>query len=210
MPPQAGGYYAPQTHKAYIWAQPTEYFTRQVILHEATHQFHWLTATGNASPSAEWYYEGLAEYFGMHNWDGKRLQTGVIPAITLEDYPGAALKAYNEAAGDLMRMCSRAGRPGDWALVHFLLKKHRAQFRSLAAKFDARQDASAAWAEVFGDGLAGLSREFGDWLRSHAQPWRIVWTGWQQRGRAPREPVFDHVAGRAEADAAFVAGSHSA
>ena len=34
-------------------------------------------ATGNRSPKATWYTEGLAEYFGMHNWDGKTL-TGVV------------------------------------------------------------------------------------------------------------------------------------
>ena len=107
-----------------------------------------------------------------------------------------------------MRMCSRGVGQGTGA-VHFLLKKHRAQFRSLAAKFDARQDASAAWAEVFGDGLAGLSREFGDWLRNTPSPGGSYGRAGSSAASASRA-VFDHVAGRAEADAAFVAGSHSA
>ena len=74
-PPNAGGYYSPKTKTGYLFVQPTKYFTRQLILHEATHQFHYLAATNNNSPGCFWYVEGLAEYFGMHNWDGKELRT---------------------------------------------------------------------------------------------------------------------------------------
>ena len=184
VPPGNGGYYAPFTGKVYAWIQPSAYFTRHVLLHEATHQFHWLAATGNRSPSAEWYFEGLAEYFGMHNWDGQRLQTGVIPAITLEDYPSAAWKNYQAAGGDLTTMCSRADRPEAWALVRFLLEKHPARFRMLAAALDRQEEAVGAWNRVFGSGTGDLSREFGQWLKDHRQPWQVVWVAWQQRGDA--------------------------
>lgn len=184
VPPRAGGYYAPYTKKVYAWTQPSAYFTRQVLLHEATHQFHWLTTTGNASPSAEWYFEGLAEYFGMHNWDGKHLQTGVIPAITLEDYPRTAKKNFEAAGSDLKKMLVRADRPEAWALVHFLVKAHADQFHKLSAMLDRREDSVGAWDQVFGSGTAELSREFGLWLGGHAQPWQVVWVAWQQRGDA--------------------------
>src|ERR1017187_7201487 len=87
VPLGAGGYYAPFTRKAYLWVQPSTYFTRQVLLHECTHQFHWLVATGNLAPSALWYTEGIAEYFGMHNWDRKTRQTCGIPGGTLAGHP---------------------------------------------------------------------------------------------------------------------------
>jgi hypothetical protein len=184
VPPKAGGYYAPSTRKAYLWLQPSAYFTRQVILHEATHQFHWLVATGNLAPSADWYTEGLAEYFGMHNWDGKILQTGVIPAITLEDYPSAAMRNFVAAGSDLERMLPHADRPEAWALVHFLLNRHGEKFREMAAKLDQRQDAHEAWKQTFGSDASKLSGEYGQWIKEHTQPWQVVWVPWQQRGDA--------------------------
>lgn len=184
VPPNAGGYYAPYTRKVYAWVQPSVYSTRKLVLHEATHQFHWLAATGNAAPSATWYIEGLAEYFGMHNWDGKSLQTGVVPAITLEDYPATAWKKYQAAGENMRALCDSADRPEAWALVRFLLETHPDQFRRLGARLDRQEDALDAWKQVFGTQTAGLSRQFGQWLKSHAQPWQIVWVAWQQRGDA--------------------------
>jgi hypothetical protein len=182
VPPAAGGYYAPHTRKAYLWVQPSAYTTRQLVLHECTHQFHYLVATGNVNPSAEWYTEGLAEYFGMHNWDGKRLETGVVPAITLEDYPSAALKAFDEAGEDLAELLTHAGRPESWGLVHFLLNNYPTQFHKLAALLDKQQDPAGSWMQAFGERPTKLSGEYRKWVAAHAQPWRVVWIPWQQRG----------------------------
>lgn len=184
VPPRAGGYYAPGTHKAYLWLQPTAYFTRQVLLHEVTHQFHWLTASGNKSPTATWYYEGLAEYFGMHNWDGKRLETGVIPAVTLEDYPSRAMRNFEAFGGDLQRMLAGGDRPESWALVHFLMDEYPSQFRKLAAKLDRQEDAAGAWKESLGSDWSQMAGQFQQWMWNHRQPWQIVWVSWQQRGDA--------------------------
>lgn len=180
--PYGGGYYAPATRKAYAWVQPSAYFTRHVLLHEATHQFHWLTSTDNQFPSANWYTEGLAEYFAMHNWDGQRLQTGTIPSVTLEDYPAKALRNFVSAGGDLARMLPHAGRPESWAMVHFLVNKYPAQFRQLSAGLDRRVDPQEAWQRAFGRDIAGFSQEYRQWVASHAQPWEVVWVAWQQRG----------------------------
>jgi hypothetical protein len=184
VPVGAGGYYAPFTHKAYLWVQPSAYFTRQVLLHECTHQFHWLVATGNLAPSALWYTEGIAEYFGMHNWDGKTLQTCVIPALTLEDYPAAAMRNFEAEGTDLRQLFAYAGRPESWALVHFLIDEHGDQFRRLAHRLDRQDNFADAWKEVFGGdaSTARLSGELHEWIKAHAQPWHIVWVSWQQRG----------------------------
>ncbi|MCF6228746.1 MAG: hypothetical protein L3J82_08830, partial [Planctomycetes bacterium] len=53
------------------------YRTRRIILHEARHQFDSLVAkTGWGVPA--WYHEGIAEYWSMHNWDGKKLELGQL------------------------------------------------------------------------------------------------------------------------------------
>ncbi len=180
-----GGYYAPSNRKAYVYRQPSEYFTRQLILHEATHQFHWLVATRNKTVRAHWYVEGLAEYFGMHNWDGRTLKTGVVPAITLEDYPALALKAFDGCDGDLEGIIAgKAGqeRPVGWSLVHFLINNQPRRFAALAKQLDQNAEPLQAWKEVLGPITPELTNRYRTWLQNHAQPWHEVWRAWQQRG----------------------------
>ncbi len=178
-PPEAGGYYSPRTRKAYLWVQPSEYFTRQLVLHEATHQFHYLVATGNRSPGAVWYTEGLAEYFGMHDWDGETLKTGVVPPVSLEDYPARALEQFEGAKDDLAGVVAGrvpVDRPLAWALVHFLVNTRREEFRRVSAELDAQRGAPALGGEA--------AKELRAWIEGHQQPWRILWVGWQGRGEA--------------------------
>ena len=185
--PKSGGYYAPGNRKVYLWLQPSEYFTRHLILHEATHQFHWLAATANKGPAKGWYTEGLAEYFAMHNWDGNRLQTGIVPAITLEDYPERAIKQFDAAKRDLAGIVAGTTpcpRPVAWALTSFLINRHKVKFRKLAAMLDKRNKLGRAWRRTFGKVGPRFVDQFRKWLATRTQPWKIVWIAWQQRGDA--------------------------
>jgi hypothetical protein len=182
---QAGGYYSPDTKKAYLWPQPSAYFTRQLILHEATHQFHYLAATGNRSPSAGWYTEGLAEYFGMHNWDGEELRTGVVPAVTLENYPAKALQQLTDLKDDAEAIgtCAKpVDRPLGWALTHYLVNRHPQRWRALAAMLDEGTKPEKAWEKAIGKAGPEFRKDFRAWLESHPQPLRILWVSWQERG----------------------------
>lgn len=181
----AGGYYDPGTKKAYLFVQPSDYFSRQLILHEATHQFHYLAATNNGSPGTFWYTEGLAEYFGMHNWDGKALKTGVVPAITLEDYPAKALAQFDETKRDLEGILSgkvAVDRPVGWALVHWLLNAEPNRWRAVFGLLDQAHDPLKAWTRILGEVTPKHVESFRSWLEKHQQPWRVVWTAWQERG----------------------------
>ena len=183
--PKSGGYYDPGGKKAYLWVQPSEYFTRQLILHEATHQFHYLAATGNRNPNVGWYTEGLAEYFGMHNWDGKELKTGVVPAVTLEDYPAQALAQFDRLKHDLQGVAdgsTACDRPLGWALVHYLMNRDPKRFHELAARLDAQRKPEKAWNQVFGPVSAATVKDFREYLTGNAQPWRIATVSWQERG----------------------------
>lgn len=181
VPEGAGGYYAPGTKKAYLYAQPSEYFTRQLILHEATHQFHYLAATGNRNVAEGWYTEGIAEYFGMHNWDGKTLKTGVVPAVTLEDYPAKALEQFDARKQDFPGLIGgTADRPEAWALFHFLMNNHRTKFKAMTPLLDQGKKAADAWKSVFGK--ADFGKAFREWLVEKQQPWKIVWVSWQELG----------------------------
>lgn len=183
---EAGGYYAPDTRKAYLFVQPSDYFTRQLLIHEATHQFHFLAATGNRGTAAEWYTEGLAEYFGMHNWDGTTLETGVVPSVSLEDYPAQASKqlaALEDDAASVAVGAARCDRPLAWALVHYLVNVRPAWWSALSGRLDDHEPAATAWANACGEAGPDLGRDLRAWLDAHQQPLRIAWVAWQERGR---------------------------
>jgi hypothetical protein len=191
---KAGGYYSPVTKTAYLFAQPSEYYTRQLILHEATHQFHYLAATGNRSVSPFWYAEGLAEYFGMHNWDGSELRVCVVPALSLEDYPARALTQLTALKDDAQGIGTAAvpvERPLAWALVSFLAGRFPDRWRALAAKLDDGEKPEKAWEKCVGEAGPEFAKQFRAWIEEHQQPFRILWVSWQERG--------DRIEGRSDA-----------
>ena len=179
------GLYGPSFRKVWLAVQPTEAYTRQLILHEATHQFHFLVATGNEFPSALWYTEGLAEYMAMANWDGQALEVGVVPAITLEDYPERARARFDEIGWDLEAAVdgtAAVGQAGSWALVHFLAHESPRRFRALGRRLEKREPPGRAFRAVYGPVTERLEDSFRAWLHTHRQPWEWRWNAWQQRG----------------------------
>lgn len=187
-PVEAGGYYAPGTKKAYLWVQPSDYYTRQLLLHECTHQFHFLVAAANRSPKLDLYTEGLAEYFGMHNWDGQELKVGAVPTLSLEDYPRKALDHFqNTHQRDLQGMLTgqrASARPEAWGLVHFLINVHPAAFRAWAARLDQQTPPADAWPQALAPSFSSLAQDYERWLQTHQQPWQIHFVAWQQWGGA--------------------------
>ncbi len=178
-----GGGYSVASGKIYLCLQPSQYYTRHLLLHEATHQFHAANTPSLKLPRAFWYREGIAEYFAMHNWDGQRLRTGVVPAISIEDYPQQALQWLEE--GDLQELVAdktECPRPAAWALVHFLLHKHARKFRVLREMLDRNQPPLPAWRKVFGASPRVMRKDLRAWLTGHQQPWQNVWIAWQERG----------------------------
>lgn len=182
-----GGYYAIARRKAYLYVQPSEYYTRQLVLHEATHQFHLQTVESRMHSGCGWYKEGLAEYFGMHTWDGKTLRTGTVPAISLEDYPAQALRQFDELAPELEALIAgdkAAERPLDWALVHFIINRYPRQFAALRRQLHRGAAPAAAWRQCFGPLTPQFKSELRQWIVDHQQPWKSVWNAWQDRGNA--------------------------
>lgn len=223
----AGGYYAPENRKVYLFVQPSAYFTRQLLLHEATHQFQFLASTGNRKPRTTWHIEGLAELFGMHNWNDDvdfhstkmgrsaagppsgspanaaeagapatgvlhpgQLRCGVVPAVSLEDYPAKALQELREHAaqhewlGRVITGQTQASHPLSWALAHFLIHRDRAAFRDLVSRLDRDCDALESFRETFGTISPRLVDDLHRWVADHQQPWSVVWVEWQESGEA--------------------------
>ncbi len=58
-------------HEFWMYAQPDDYYTRHLMLHEGTHAFmNWFK--GSTGPP--WYSEGMAEWVALHQWDGQGLE----------------------------------------------------------------------------------------------------------------------------------------
>lgn len=53
--------------------------TERVLLHEARHQFDSIVK-GKVIHMPSWYFEGTAEFYSMHTWDGRKLvMGGLVP-----------------------------------------------------------------------------------------------------------------------------------
>lgn len=58
-------------HDLWLYLQPGNYYTRHLLIHEGTHAFMLWFLRGYGSP---WYGEGMAELFGVHRWNGQKLE----------------------------------------------------------------------------------------------------------------------------------------
>ncbi|MBI5757494.1 MAG: hypothetical protein HZA46_03120 [Planctomycetales bacterium] len=79
--PQALPGFSHGRHSGYeFWMndQPTDYYRRHLLLHEATHCF--MTALPTNTVATVWYFEGMAEFFATHTLDGNgRAKFAVMP-----------------------------------------------------------------------------------------------------------------------------------
>lgn len=95
----AGGYYDPNTRRAYLFRQPTAYYSRVLMLHELVHQYQDQAHGISGLPT--WYVEGLAEALSRHHWDGDCLQLRVRPLLSWEDAAAAAAAELDASPPDL-------------------------------------------------------------------------------------------------------------
>lgn len=179
--PKSGGYYAPGNRTAYLWRQPTSYYTCCLLLHECAHQFHFLSRTGNHALGIEWYVEGTAEYLARHQWDGKHLTLGVRPLISLKDYAKTALAELDSGAD--LTPAGKTGvlsRPLAWALYRFLeTKRNRRRFQRLKDIWDRGVGKPSDLFRVFGH-PKGLTKKLHAWLESEQTPWCQVFNQWEE------------------------------
>lgn len=66
-------------YEVWLYDQPTDYYRRHLVLHEATHAL-MMTKLGGCGPA--WYMEGIAELYGTHTWNSatQSLQLATFPA----------------------------------------------------------------------------------------------------------------------------------
>ena len=193
--PDSGGYYCPVAKTAYAYRQPSRWYTRTLLIHEATHQFHRLGAALGGTPPS-WWEEGLAEHLSSHTWDGRTLRLGVVPPVSLEDRSGAVWKSVHlDYPVELIPDEQPLDRPRAMHLVRFLATGDNGRplstWKNLRKTLD--RGGSFKTRELWKPfGKVGSFRErFVNWLPSVLQPFVSEFVEWDSlaadavRGTAP-------------------------
>lgn len=188
VPQNAGGLFLPSTRRAYLYDQHNPYFNQTLLVHEAAHQFHLLgRAKGRTLPF--WYVEGIAEYLGRHDWDGRCAKLGTVPLMNWDDLPAVALQDAVDGGIDVATLTSGMGSPtraAAWSLVRFLelgaTPTQHDGFTAFRAAFDAGSSSpSDTFATLVGES-SELGADLGAWIPSSQQPMRPIYTEWLHRG----------------------------
>ena len=95
----SGGYYHPDANVIFTWRQPTDYYSRHVVLHEVAHWYCLQLLGSRYGKIPLWFCEGLADHAAFHTWDGKTLYALQLPQVTLENYPGRLIRLQTSGFG---------------------------------------------------------------------------------------------------------------
>ncbi|MCK6459069.1 MAG: hypothetical protein L6Q95_04160, partial [Planctomycetes bacterium] len=93
---------APDGKTVAIERQQGRYATRALLLREYVRVFYELARAKGRAAETKWCREGQAEFLAGHDWDGKTLRMGVIPAVSAENLMGKALAEARREGFDLV------------------------------------------------------------------------------------------------------------
>jgi hypothetical protein len=182
VPQNAGGMYHPDTRTAYLRQQPTVYYTRQLLLHEAIHQFHDLARSrGHSLPG--WYAEGHAEHLSLYDWDGECVRLGRLPLLSFDDTPAKALAAGSLDLDNHMASAQTLNRPLEWAMFRFFETADDGAYASDWSDFrdymdSGGTDAVGEFSSIFGRSPGSFNEEIFDWIANEQQPMTPTYLEW--------------------------------
>jgi len=172
---EAGGYYATSTQTAYLYKQGNPYYSHVLLVHEASHQFHFLTRLKNPSP-AFWYVEGHAEYLSRHDWDGQCVRLGVTSLLSWEDLPADALAEPSIDVPGILSGSKTGTRADAWAIVRFLdTGSYQAGFQAFRDAYDAN---GAPSFDALVAPASSLVSPIASWLPTAQEPMKPIFTEW--------------------------------
>ena len=197
----SGGYYHPDANIILIWRQPTDYYSRHVVLHEVAHWYCLQLLGLRYGRMPLWLCEGLADHAAFHTWDGQTLQAMRLPRVSLENYPArldALLKRFpqNDAGeispesvlrcfGQLQNERNTDAPYNEYALAWGLAAYLIDGFPREMARFFAslrQNDMQESWQSAFDDAVRPTWPRFADWSAAQQRPWQWVWNHWEDTG----------------------------
>jgi len=204
----SGGYYHPDANIIVIWRQPTDYYSRHVVLHEVAH-WYCLQRLGSCYGKMPlWLCEGLADHAAFHAWDGRTLQTMRLPRVSLENYPArldallprlthgdsdeispeSVLRCFAQlhAERNADRTSGDAGAPYDeyalaWGLVAYLADAFPEEMTRFFALLK-HNDMAESWKSAFDDAVRPTWKRLAAWSTAKQLPWQWVWNHWEDAG----------------------------
>ena len=205
----SGGYYHPDANIILIWRQPTDYYSRHVVLHEVAHWYCLQLLGTRYGKMPLWFCEGLADYAAFHTWDGQSLQAMQLPRVSLENYPArldALLKqlAHDDAneilSGEIApenvwrcfewlqtnRSTDFANAPYNeyalaWGLVAFLMDCFPQEMTWFFGALQ-QNDMPDSWQSAFDHAERPTWQQFVDWSVAQQLLWHWVWNHWEDTG----------------------------
>lgn len=175
----AGGRYWTDTKTAYFHRQPSPYYTRCLLLHEAAHQFHYLSC-GLGNNVEKWYIEGVAEHLANHHWDGDSLKLGQT-GLSLENYPKKALESLTSTPRPLVAMIEnqQENRPLGMMLVRYLITTQPKKYSRFTRSIEKGNDAQKIFRRYFGK-ISDFAPQFSEWVTMNQEPLKIVFNEWER------------------------------
>jgi len=150
--------------------------SQQVLFHEYIHHLLYRHSPFNYP---RWYSEGIAETFSVVDFDGRRLEFGLVPpgraqtfahfkALPLEDL--LAARSNREGALYQARFYATA-----WLLTHYLMvgedkDAQRAALRDYLVEYHAGRRDVTVFEEALGRSLEDVERALWSYRRQHAWP----------------------------------------
>jgi len=200
----SGGYYHPDANIILIWRQPTDYYSRHVVLHEVAHWYCLQLLGSRYGKTPLWLCEGLADHAAFHTWDGHTLHAMRFPRVSLEDYPARldallkrlAQKHFDEITPESVLRCFeqlQTERTTDntdapfneyamaWGLTAYLVDafpQEMMQFFESLLQNDMAESGQLA----FDDADNPTWQRFADWSASQQLSWQWVWNHWEDTG----------------------------
>ena len=197
--PDPGGFYGQLQANmvVYLLLQRTPDVTREVILHEAVHQFYALAVPKKPGVVLPWWFsEGMSDYMAKRDWDGTRLREREVQLIALEEEPQFTRDWLMGPNMDLPAMVSGSKpfpSPGHWAMARFLAERYPDRFRDMRKLVEDGMKMEESWGLIMGGSPDEWVGEFMAYVRSQVQPWWVVSHAWRQKEGAI-EAVADSAA----------------
>jgi hypothetical protein len=192
--PASGALYAPTTKTVYATVQSGRFATRALLLREVARQFQQLQQRFTNPALPGWYADGLVDGLARHDWDGNCVRLGILPNVTADDYPRAAIQETTVASfklGAILGASADAGlasdaglvaasRPMGWSIVRFLSATDRPEWRAGFARYRGLVEASPAvnFADTVGDPSA-MQSPLVVLLQGQQEPFLLVAEEWE-------------------------------
>jgi hypothetical protein len=179
---EAGGYYEPSNETAYLYVQPTRYYTQVLLVHEAVHQIHDLTRTASSLPF--WYIEGIAEALSRHDWDGRCAHLAARPLLSQEDTPLDAQTELASGGPSLTEVVSGAvvpSRPLAQMVFRYLMRADGGPLAPAFLDFRRAVDRGTAAPDAFVSSFGAPTAQESAWrdfVAADQEPMAVVFVEW--------------------------------